>query len=222
MKPIFEGEVYEILPLSNGIMFSYCNEVINNEIVVSYKMISFEDGRINDITKNVFLGEKFGNNYANVIKKCNNYITDKAITLPSGKMLIHSRNGVLKLIDTEAEVVWEGKLTYRDYNASDIIIHKNNLWACFRDCDILLRYNLSTMREELRIGGKKSPFNMPRRMFLDGNEAFVSNMGSKKVNRVNLESYTVNDEFEFEEEVLQYVKADIYRFVILRSGIYMV
>ena len=222
MKPIFEGKVYEVLPLNNGIMFSYCKEIIDERINVSYKMISFDDGRINDITKNVFLGEKFGTNYAEVIKNCEHYITDRVIHLPSGKMLIHSANGILKLIDTDAEIVWEDKLTYREFNASDIVIYKNNLWACFKDCDILLRYNLNTMREELRIGGNKSPFKQPRRMFLDGEEVFVSNMASKKVNRVNLESYTVTDELDFEEEVLQYLKVDIYRFVVLKSGLYMV
>ena len=222
MKPLFEGEVYEILPLSNGIMFSYCKEIIDGRIIVSYKMVSFDDGHINDITKNVFLGEKFGINYQEVIKQCEHYITDKAIQLPSGKTLIHSKNGVIKLIDTDAQVSWEGKLTYRDFNASDIVIYKNSLWACFKDCDILLRYNLNTMREELRIGGNKSPFKQPRRMFLENENVYVSNIGSKKVNRVNLESYTVNDEIEFEEEVFQYLKVDIYRFVILKSGLYMI
>ena len=201
MKPIFEGEVYEILPLPKGIMFSYCKEHTDNKINVSYKMVSFDDGHITDITKNVFLGEKFGNNYQEIIPKCEHYITDRVITLPSGKLLIHSRNGIIKLIDTFAEVVWQGILTYRDTNASDIVIYKNSLWACFKDCDILLRYNLTSMREELRIGGNKTPFKKPRRMFLDGEEVFVCNMESKKVSRVNLESYTVTDELEFEEEV---------------------
>ncbi len=222
MKQIFEGEVYEILPISNGIMFSYCKDIVDERINVSYKMISFDDGRITDITKNVFLGEKYGTNYQEIIKRCEHYITDRAITLPSGKILIASKNGVLKLIDTDAQICWQGNLNYRSFNASDVVIYKNSLWACFKDCDILLRYNLSTMREELRIGGNKSPFKKPRSLFLDGEEVFVCNVGSKKITKVNLESYAVTDEFEFEEEVLQYLKTDIYRFVILRSGLYLV
>jgi len=46
MKRIFEGQVYEILPLSNGIIFSYCKEIIDQNVVVSFKMLSFETGRI--------------------------------------------------------------------------------------------------------------------------------------------------------------------------------
>lgn len=222
MKQIFEGEVYEILPLSNGILFSYCIEVTDDRnVVVGYKMISFENGRMTDITKNVYLAAKFGNNYNSIIKHCDNYITTKSIVFPSGKTLLFSRNGVAKLIDADSTVIWQGNLTYRSFAASDIVIHKNSLWACFSDCNVLLRYNLSNMREELRIGGKSSPFDKPRSMFLKDDIATVCNKGSKKLTQVNLENYEVLNDHTFEEEVLQYVKADIYRFVILSSGLYI-
>ena len=83
MKKIFEGEVYEILPLSNGIIFSYCKEVIDENIVVAFKMLSFDTGRFTDIAKNIYLLTKFGNNYKAVMANCDNYITVKSIILPS-------------------------------------------------------------------------------------------------------------------------------------------
>lgn len=86
----------------------------------------------------------------------------------------------------------------------------------------MLRYSLSTMREELRIGGKTSPFNKPRSLFLEGDDAYVCNVGSKKIVKVNLTDYTVSEFLEFPEEVYQYVKSDIYGFVILKSGLYMI
>ncbi|MBR6533123.1 MAG: hypothetical protein IKT44_01685 [Clostridia bacterium] len=222
MKQIFEGEVYEILPLSNGILFSYCIEVTDDRnVVVGYKMISFENGRMTDITKNVYLAAKFGNNYNSIIKHCDNYITVRSIILPSGKILLFLKNGTMKLIDTDSSVTWQGNLTYRSFVASDILIHKNSLWACFSDCNVLLRYNLSNMREELRIGGKSSPFDKPKNMYLEGDVATVCNKGSKKLTQINLETYAVLNEHEFEEEVLQYVKAANHRFVILSSGLYI-
>ena len=222
MKQIFEGEVYEILPLSNGILFSYCIEVTDDQkVVIGYKMISFENGRMTDITKNVYLAAKFGNNYNTIIKHCDNYITARSIVLPSGKILLFSKDGVAKLINTDSSVTWQGTLTYRSFTASDIIIHKHSLWACFSDCNVLLRYNLSNMREELRIGGKSSPFDKPRSMYLEGDVATICNKGSKKLTQINLETYAVEDEQEFEEEVLQYSKSANHRFVILNSGLYI-
>ncbi len=222
MKQIFEGEVYEIIPLSHGIIFSYCIEVTDDKnVVVGYKMISFENGRMTDITKNVYLAAKFGNNYNTIVKHCDNYITTKAIILPSAKVLLFSKDGKASLIDTDSSVIWQGNLNYRSCAAQDIVIHKNNLWACFSDCNVLLRYNLSNMREELRIGGKSSPFDKPRSMFLEGDTVTVCNKGSKKLTKLNLESYVVLDDETFDQEVFQYVKADIYRFVILNSGLYI-
>ena len=43
MKKIFSGRVFDVLPLSDGIIFSYCKDVIDENTIVSYKMISFEN-----------------------------------------------------------------------------------------------------------------------------------------------------------------------------------
>ncbi len=221
MKQLFEGQVYEILPLANGIMFSYCKEALEEQIVVGYKMINFDNGRMTDVAKNAFLGAKYGTNYQEILKKCEHYITDRIIHLQNEKMLIYSKNGTLKLLDTDTSVIWQGTLSYRNFNASDFIIYKSALWACFPECDVMLRYNLSTMREELRIGGKTSPFSKPRSLFLENDDAYVCNIGSKKIVKVNLVDYTVSEYLEFPEEVYQYLKSDIYSFVILKSGLYM-
>lgn len=222
MKQLFKGEVYEILPLSNGIIFSYCKDIVDEKVIVSFKMISFETGRITDIAKNIYFVTKFGNNYNSIIKKCDNYITAKSLILPNSMVFLLLRNGEAQLIDTDGSPVWKGTLTHRGFTASDIVLYKNALWACYSESNALVRYNLSTMREELRIGGSNSPFNSPKNMFVEGNFVTVNNQGSKKLTQVNLDSYTTNDCEEFEVPIKQYVKADKYRFILLDSGIYMI
>ena len=63
MKKVFSGTVYEVLPVSNGIIFSYCKDIIEENTVVAYKMITFDNGRFTDIAKNIYQLTKFGNNY---------------------------------------------------------------------------------------------------------------------------------------------------------------
>ncbi len=222
MKQIFQGEVYEILPMPNGIIFSYCKDIIDQNVVVAFKMLSFETGRFTDIAKNIYLLTKFGNNYKAVIENCENYITVRSILLPNGKVFLLSQNGEAQLIDTDGTPIWKGTLAYRGFTATDIVLYKNSLWACYFDSNVMVRYNLSTMREELRIGGNKSPFNNPKSLFIEDSCVTVCNHGSKKLTQVNLESYTTLDGEEFEEPVKQYIKADKYRFVLLDSGVYMI
>jgi len=222
MQKIFEGEIFEVLPLSNGIIFSYCKDTVDNNIIVAYKMISFENGRFSDVAKNIYLVTKFGNNYKAVASQCDNYITVKSILLPNGKVFLMQSDGTAKLLDTDATPIWTGSLVYRSCCPTDIILHNNALWVSYADCNVLVRFNLSTMREELRIGGTKSPFSKPRDLFLEGDNAIVSNQGSKKLVNINLKEYTVDDLEEFEEPLYQYVQVAGNRFVVLQSGLYLI
>ena len=222
MKQIFAGEVYEILPTPNGIIFSYCKEVLEENVVVAYKMISFDNGRFTNIAKNIYLITKFGNNYKAVINNCDNYITTKSIVLPNGKVFLLLSDGTAKLLDNDGSPIWTGSLVYRSCTPSDILLHNDALWACYADCDVLLRYNLATMREELRIGGNRSPFDKPCDMFLEGDKAMVSNSGSNNLVQIDLKNYTIFDYESFEEPVLQYVNVRENRFVLLKSGLYLI
>ncbi len=222
MQKIFDGEIFEVLPLSNGIIFSYCKDTVDSNIIVAYKMISFENGRFSDVAKNIYLVTKFGNNYKAVASQCDNYITVKSILLPNGKVFLMQSDGTAKLLDTDATPIWTGSLVYRSCCPTDIILHNNALWVSYADCNVLVRFNLSTMREELRIGGTKSPFSKPRDLFLEGDNAIVSNQGSKKLVNINLKEYTVDDLEEFEEPLYQYVQVAENRFVVLQSGLYLI
>lgn len=87
---------------------------------------------------------------------------------------------------------------------------------------MLLRYNLSTMREELRIGGNKSPFSRPEGLFVEGDSVMVCNSGSSKLIQVDLNSYSVFEYEDFEEPIHQYVQVGDCRFAVLDSGLYLI
>lgn len=221
MKQVFSGEVYDMLPISRGIIFSYHKDTIDNRIIVFYKMLSFDTG-LTDITNNIYLLTKFGNNYKAVASLCNNFITAKSIVLTGGKVFLLETDGTARLLDADASPIWTGELKYRANAPSDIVVYKNALWACYAQSNVLLRFNLATMREELRIGGNRSPFNRPQDMFIDGENVMVSNSGSNKLTQLNLNSYNVFDYETFDEPVYQYVRVEDYRFVILKSGLYLI
>ena len=221
MKPILTGEVYEVLTAQNGILFSYCKERIDDKVVVAYKMLSFDGGSYTDVAKNVYLLTKFGTNFKAVAMLCDNYITVKSIVLPGNKIFLLQSDGTAQLLDVDTTPIWSGELTYRTCPPSDIVLYKNALWACYKEVGVLLRFNLSTMREELRIGGGNSPFKKPRNLFVEGDNIIVSNSGANKLTEVNLNSYTLIDTEEFSESVYQYVRMGEYRFAVLASGLYL-
>ncbi len=222
MELLFSGKVFEILPTSNGIVFSYLNrEFENGDIEVSYKMISLDSRRITDVAKNVYMVTKFGNNYKSVEKYCENYIMSKSIVLPGSRVFLLHEDGQAQLIDANGELIWSGLMVYKNLNPSDMILFADGLWACYEKGDFLVRYSLNNMKEDLRIGGKNSPFEGPCALFEEDGLLGICNKNSKKIMTLNVADYSVLEYETFEEPLEQYVNLDGYRFVILESGLYV-
>ena len=221
MERIFAGEVFEILIQPGALIFSYNHHVENNCIAVHYKMLSFDSRQMTDVGKNIYKLAKFGSNYRMIEPLCDNYITARALVLQGSKTFVTERSGKATLFDSDGLPIWTGELRYRGMAPSDIGLYKNSMWASYDKGNVLLRFNLSNMREELRIGGTRSPFSEPCDLFVTGNEAVVCNRGSRKLVKVNLDTYAVSDYKEFSEAVHGYVRNDNFEFVLLDSGVYL-
>ena len=221
MKTIFKGEVYDIVPMANGFVFAYAKAKTEKNVVVCYKMVNFENGIVTDVARNIYLLSKYGSNYSAATTFINNHITASAINLPNGKVFICTDEGLAYLLDSEGGLLWSGELKYKGKAPSGISIHRNSLWACFKDFNVLLRFNIASMREELRIGGNVSPLNAPSDIFIEGDCAVVSSSGEKKLVKIDLNSYTVKDYKEFEETIYCYKKVKNYELVLLESGLYL-
>lgn len=222
MKKIFEGKIYEILPKTDGIIFPYQKAVVDEGDIVWYKMLSLENSTITDVSETIYWNMKFGSNYSVAVNVCKNFVAEKAILMPDGRLLLCNENGQVFIIDTDGMINISGEIKYRDAAPSSIAFYKNSIWASFAGSNVLIRFNINTMRAELRIGGKTSPFNSPENIFIDGEWAIVSNSGDNRLVKVNLESYSVEDYYTFEEPVHRYVKSGSFEFVLLDSGLYVI
>lgn len=220
MHRIFEGKVYEIIKKPDGLIFSHLEDVFDDGVLVKFKMFDAKSGIINDIAKNVYLLAKFGSNYKPAVDLCDNYITVKTINLPSGKLFLCKENGDCYLLDSDGSVLWNGIILYRDNPPSSIALYDNCIWASFDKSNVLIRFNIVSMREELRIGGAKSPFSSPKGLYIEGNTAIVSNAGGCSLTKVNLDTYAVDRYYEFERSVKSYIKVGAFEFVLLDDGIY--
>lgn len=221
MERIFAGKVYEIIPQPDGIVFAYCQKEYGNLAAVSYKMLSLETDVMSDVTNNIYLLSKFGSNYRAAAHFCVNHITARSVMLPNGKAFFRTEDGNACLMDGDGMPIWTGDINYKGEVPADITLYKNTIWACYKKAGVLIRFNLNTMREELRIGGKNSPFDAPCSIFADENTAIISNEDSNIISKVDLNSYTVEKYKEFTEKVYQYVRVKDTEFVLLESGIYV-
>ncbi len=221
MERIFKGEVYETVLQNGGIVFSFCREKYGEVgVEVGYKMVSADTAEPIDVTKNIYMLAKYGASYQKSSQLCTNYVKSRTAELPSGMLYMITEDGKAYLIDNNGMPIWSGTLNYKGESPADIAVYKNGLWACYRNENALLRYNLNTMRMELRIGGKNSPFDKPCDIFIEDTTATVCNGGNNKIVRIDLDSYVFKGSDEFSEKVYSYVKFNGSQYVLLESGLY--
>jgi len=223
LNKVFNSDAMSMYPLPKGFIIIAKKSDIVDKLVVSYKLISFENGTMSPVTKGVFQLAKFGNNFKTFEMQVPNYVTCKIASLDNQRLFVVTPDGIAKVMDHDGYAQWQGTMKYKGFGPTDIAVQGHTLWAAFTENNALIRFNLRTMREELRIGGSNdSAFNKPQGLWInkDANTMLVCNTGANSILEVNLKSYTVYEYAQFEEPVHQYMKILSNEIVLLDSGIY--
>ena len=222
MKKVFGSNILQVLPTSDGILIAYSSEISENKATVGFKRIVFETGAVTNVPKGYFLVEKFGNNYKTFEEQVQNYITCRVVDLGNGSTLIYETNGNAKIFDSDAKLTWSGAFKYKNCPITSAAVRRKHLWASYSKENAIIRYNLATMREELRLGGASSPLEKPKGLYTLGNEMIVCSSGANKLLNVDLSSYVINEYMSFDERVHEYIVSGEYEFVLLDSGLYLI
>ncbi len=224
VKKLFSEQIYDILGYENGFIVVYRRPEVEDKIVVSYKSVSLENGVVSQRTKSDYEFIKFGENHSNVNFQVGNFITCSCVKLDNGNVFIVSADGDAKILDAEGYIEWQGTIRYKECGPSSIAHYGHTLWASFPDRNALIRFNLRTMREELRIGGSSdSSFAGPKGLWVNEPEGklIVCNEKANNILEVNMKTYTVHERAAFDEPVHKYIRIGDKEFVVLDSGLYL-
>lgn len=222
MKKIYDSSAFAILPYENNIVFVVAEKQVDEKFIVSYKMYDFQSDSVIQIRRSLYLEAKFGYEFLYYSKIFSDFVNYKCASLPDGRMIAVYPNGDAAIFDKNNDIIWEGMLKYRGNGPAGVVCVDNSIWVSFPDGDTILRYNASTMREELRIGSQKdNAFSKPRGLSADGKRLIVCNSAGKCIESVDTSSYVVEKMMQFEEPVYQYLKIGMFEVVALDSGIYL-
>ena len=223
MKKIFSNDAIHILPLPSGFIIAIKQKEQGNRIIVGYKMATLETGRLGSVTRNVYQLAKFGNNFKRYEQLLGDYLNCKTILLQGGRLFAAYPDGRAMLYNQDVEPVWSGSLMQNGYGPCDIALQDDKVWASFPESNMLIRYSLDSMKEDLRIGeseGAAGSFSYPTGLWINGDTMLVCNADSNKIIEVNLNTFSAYDYAEFDESVTQYIKIADTEIVQLKSGIY--
>lgn len=222
MNKIYEENAVEIVAVPDGVVIVSQEENFEDQAVVNYKFYSFRSRKILQVTRDVYLRGKFGDAYAEISRQLPDYINYRVAGLPDGEMVCIYPTGESRVFSAGGEIVWKGELRYKNFGPSDVACVGRSLWVSFAEGDTILRYNLRTMREELRIGSSAdNAFSRPCGLCEDGSRLIVCNSESCCIEAVDPEAYTVERLYSFDEPVYQYVRSGVENVVLLKSGVYV-
>ena len=222
MERILEHKALSLLELPNGFLYAYCIEENEDEMSVAYQKVSFDTGKVSNVSKSIYMLAKFGADYKAFEKQIKNYLTCSTVLLDGGRVFIAEKDGSATVFGNSATPLWEGSLLYKNTAPSDIAFSDGCLWAAYKEESTFIRYNATTLRQELRIGGGSSPIKNPENIFCGGNKLFVSCGDTKEIWKLDIKNFATEKYLDFEESVRCYKFIDKYEIVLLDSGIYLI
>ncbi len=221
MDKISADKVFSIHPLPDGFLYAYCIEQTQELCKVGYKMVSFETGKVANVTKSIYMLTKFGADYKTFENKIKNYLTCFSILMEGGQTFVIERDGSATVFGPDGEVVFSGTFLYQNTPPGGVAVYGNTLWISYPEHNVLIRHTLSTFREELRIGGKKSPIKSATSLFTAGTKLFICSKDTNSIWKMDTFTYQTELYFEFDEPVKDYMFIDKYEIAVLESGIYL-
>ncbi len=224
MKKLFADEIFDILEYDDGFIVVYRRGEVQDRVVVSYKSVQLDTGTVVQRTRADYNYIKFGE-----VDPTDGMLPSEAITcscakLDNGSIFIVNRNGNAKILDSDGNLEWQGTIKYKECGPASIAHQGHTLWASFPERNALIRFNIRTMREELRIGGSNdSSFSGPKGLWINESEGLLTVCNSKANNilEVNMKTYTVHERAVFSEPVHRYLRIGKKELAVLDSGLYL-
>ena len=226
MKKIFNSFAVDILPASGGFI-AIEKQMDGDHPCINYKYSPASTPTSpRAIMRKAFLESKFRDNHELLASKVGNYLLSQVSWIDDDSFLSMTPfDGKVLHLSQYGDILWEGILTYREEAPQDILVIGDGIWCSYSEQNTLIRYNLKTKREELRLGGTgDTAFRGPCGLWFneETNEIFVCNQFSQNIVAINRSNYKVNEYTSFNEPVYRYLKTGPNEVVRLDSGVYII
>ncbi|MCQ2735298.1 MAG: hypothetical protein MJ212_05065 [Alphaproteobacteria bacterium] len=185
MKQLLGNGVFDITPIDSGLIVVDRKPDPVKGVQIIYEYVpSSNPNNVRSIAKQTYASAKYRDRYDDYKQYIGHYLIPKIAPVSNDSDFIMLPNGESFLFVNGGKLKWHGNITYKDESPADIAVYGNNLWCSFASNNSLVRFDLRTMREELRIGGSEdSAFNMPKGIWADRDTGhlFVCNTGSNSI-----------------------------------------
>lgn len=231
MKKIYDDSAISMIPCERGFIFAAIKKETDDvkisqkegQSVIAFREHSFDTGQNSLVTKNVYLMNKFGQNFEFFANNLPDYINCKAIKLHNGNTLIVNYDGEAQIFNKSTELKWSGSLKHKGFSPADVVADKDYVWCSYPESNAAIKYNINSMQQTFKIGGSASGgLNEPFGLWIAENELIITSSATAQLLSINLDTFQAKEMVGVYEPSLQYIKVDSNEVVLTRTGIYKI
>lgn len=223
MKKIVDSNVLDIVLFPSGFVFAKREETPGGGARAAFYCYNVRTKKIEAVRRSAYLQCKFGENYEEISKLVGNFIFCDCVKMPNtGEIVVLTPDSKMYYISKDGSLIWNEELCYRDSSVKGLAADDNCVWCVVPEKSAVVRFSPSVKKVYIRIGGSEtSTFSDPTDVSKSGNNLYISCGSSKKIRKIDFQTYSVRDHKIFDEPVHKYFKIYDKEFALLDSGLYM-
>lgn len=184
---------------------------------------------IYEINQKQYLEIKYGKNYNKILTYFGNTEPECVTLLDGSQILSFYQESIIKIFDNNGNLIkTDTESVLSNFSCSDSIeLEGDSIWGAFAGNHVIKKSCILTGEEEISIGNYdimseiSYPFCYPEHIIKYDNYLYISDMGSKRILRLDLSNYELDEYKKFNERVWSYGRIGKNEVVQLESGIYI-
>ncbi len=223
LKKIVDDSIIDIVPFTYGFVYAKKETDESGNVRAAFYCYNAQTKKVDAVRRTGYLHTKFGENYEKITSEIGNFIFCDAVTLPvGGDSVILFPESKMCVLDSQGDVVWEEELCYRESPVKGLTADDDCVWFVVPEKNSIVRFSPTARKVYTRIGGNETTtFDDPVGVTKAGNFLYVSCANSKKIRKIDLQTYSIKDYRIFDEPVRKFFRVLGKEYVLLESGFYM-
>ncbi len=223
MIKIVSLDILDLIEFPSGVMFVLREQQGKENVKVAFYCYDIDTNSIASVTKNAYLLTKFGSSYNQIASQLGDYVSCDTARIRNSQVFVIYSSGEIGFFDDQGNIINTDDLNYNGSPARDAAVDSNNnIWSVVPEQNVLIRYSTQQNRITLRLGADaNNTFSCPVSVSEYDGYLYVCNADSKRIKKVNLTDFSVEDYKSFDECIYKYIRVGEHEFVILDSGVYL-
>ncbi len=222
MKKIVDDSILDIVPFTYGFVYAKKEVDESGGARAAFYCYNAQTKKVEAVRRTGYLHTKFGENFEKITKSVPNFIFCDAVELQSGECIVLTPDSKMHVFNQEGETEWEENLCYRESPVRGLAADDDCIWFVVPEKNSIVRFSTAAQKVYTRIGGNETTtFDDPVGVTKSGPFLYISCGNSKKIRKIDMQTYSIKDYRIFEEPVQKFFKVLGKEYVLLKSGFYM-